>query len=222
MSIINDLQEFLQKKGKTLIPINVIRCGGPDHRPEWKAYAKYEDREYVSCNSSLTKRDAKKDCAQVIYEQLSKDIVHVDVFLKYTISIEPLRLMTNNNNYYIWIDLDNSLYIWNAIIKSGNVIRLLRGFGGPKLEQNSLLLLAGGLSYVETTKTCMKDSADFALFADVLLYIDAKTKSAEPFTNNDMILIVSCDKSLKTASIILEAKYNNINISYVDRLCDLF
>ena len=226
MSVNNDLQELMQKNGKEFINIEVKRFGGQDHKPEWGAYAKYEGRAFASRKSNyLTKSEAKKDCAQVIYDILKKEISKP----KETIQVKSLPVelperVTNTSkcNFYIWVDLDNSRHVWDTIIVSGTPVKLLRGFGGPRLETASLPSLAGGLSKVETTRTNMKDSADYALFADVLLYIDAKVKSTEPFIDNDMIIIVSGDASLETACFILKDKYKNIDIRYVAKLSDLF
>jgi hypothetical protein len=229
-SSINDLQELMQKNKLPMVTIEVKRFGGQDHKPEWGAFAKLDERAYASRKSDyFTKSEAKKDCAQVIYEDLLRRSVKLSPDLNVKSKpVEPMKPVIPikspkavGSNYYIWVDLDNSRHIWDSIIESGSPVKLLRGYGGPRLEPGNLPSLPGGLSRVETTRTNMKDSADYALFADVLLYIDAKVKSPEPFVDKDMILIVSGDSSLETACFILRDRYN-IDIRYVAKLSDLF
>lgn len=230
MNPISAINELQQQNKLPMVTIEVKRFGGPDHMPEWGAFAHINGRAFASRKSNYTKKgDAKQDCAQVIYDELrlknmqTSSTPDMNVKVK---SVEPMKPVTpiktsSGVNYYIWVDLDNSRHIWNGIIESGIPVKLLRGYGGPRLETSSLPSISG-LSRVETTRTNMKDSADYALFADVLLYIDAKVKSPEPFVAKDMILIVSGDASLETACFILKDRYNTIDIRYIAKLSDLF
>ena len=204
----NKVQEIFQKRGLPIPVYEYSRHGGEDHQPKWSASCKINNIVYTSSITYSSKSDASDDCAKQIYENLPTQTL-IGQLPK---STTPLI----GSKYHVWIDLDNSRHIWNTLVSSSltNIVAL-RGFGGPRLEISTIPQISN-LTYIYTTHTNMKDSADLALFADVLIYIE---KGYLPI--NDTILIVSGDATLETACYILKERYPSLTIKYIAKASDL-